>query len=281
MEAPLLKVEHLIWRYIGTKTPALDDINFELRPGEVLGVTGPSGAGKTTLTLCMNGLVPRNFRGDYSGTVAVKGRSTCETPVANLVQDIGTVFQDPETQFMGLSVEEELVFPLENLGLGDAEIEHRVGEALSAVHMDDFAQRSPFDLSGGQKQKIAIAAAMALRPSVLVLDEPTSELDPVGAEDVFAVLHELKERQGMGILLVSHATEELAAFCDRILLLHQGKQIRLDTVQAVFTDIALLKEYGVQPPQVTELSAALHLGDPGRWPLTLDGALEALRGWAS
>jgi energy-coupling factor transporter ATP-binding protein EcfA2 len=281
VEAQLLKVEHLGWRYIGSSAPALDDINFELQAGEVLGVTGPSGAGKTTLTLAMNGLIPQNFRGDFLGTVRVKGRSTQDTSVANLVQQVGIVFQDPETQFMGLSVEEELVSPLENLGLSDADIEQRVQEALAAVHMEAFAWRSPFDLSGGQKQKIAIAAAMALRPSVLVLDEPTSELDPVGAEEVFAVLHELKERQGMGILLVSHATEELAAFCDRVLLLHQGRQIRLDTVQTVFTDIPLLEKYGVQPPQVSELAAGLLLGDPAHWPLTLAQAADVLRWQAS
>ncbi len=275
---PLISVEHLSWSYIGSSRRALDDLNFELMPGEVLGITGASGAGKTTLTLCMNSLIPNNFHGEYSGSVMISDRKVSESRVCDLAQYVGIVFQDPESQFMGMTVEEELVFTLENLGFSDEEITRRIAEAIETVGMADFMQRSPFSLSGGQKQKVAIASCLALEPAVLVLDEPTSELDPVGASEVFSVLQNLKKQKSVGIIVVSHATEDLALLCDRVMLMSEGKQICLRKIDEFFSDVALLDEYGVQIPQITEAFSMIPGIGKEDLPITLDEAVRKLRG---
>lgn len=274
---PLISVEHLSWSYVGSHRPALDDISFRLMPGEVLGVTGASGAGKTTLTLCMNSLIPNNFRGDYSGSVMISGKKVSESRVCDLANHVGIVFQDPESQFMGMTVEEELVFTLENLGFSDDEISRRINEAIRIVGMEDFMQRSPFSLSGGQKQKVAIASCLALEPDVLVLDEPTSELDPIGASEVFAVLRELKSRKSIGIIVVSHATEDLAMFCDRVMLMSEGKIICLRNTKEFFADVDLLENYGVQIPQIVEAFSMVPGYIPEEIPITLDAAEAKLK----
>lgn len=278
MTSPLVSVNNLAWSYIGSDKPALNHVDFQLMPGEVLGVTGPSGAGKTTLCMTINSLIPNNFRGEFSGQVLIKGSDTTSMSVCDLVQEVGLVFQDPESQFMGMTVEEELIFTLENLGLQDDEITRRITHAIRMVHMEDFLQRSPFSLSGGQKQKVAIAACLALEPSVLVLDEPTSELDPIGASEVFAVLRELKTSRQIGIILVTHATEDLATFCDRVLLLSEGEQVCLKSTQEFFSDIPFLERYGVQIPQIVELFGALGGEYSGQVPITLERAVETIRG---
>ncbi len=280
MTSPLVSVNDLTWSYVGSDRPALSGVNFELMPGEVLGVTGPSGAGKTKLCMTINSLIPNNFRGEFGGRVLVQENDTALLSVCDLVQQVGLVFQDPESQFMGMTVEEELVFTLENLGLGDGEITHRITHAIEMVHMEDFMQRSPFSLSGGQKQKVAIAACLALEPSVLVLDEPTSELDPIGASEVFAVLRELKTSRQIGIILVTHATEDLAAFCDRVLLLSEGRQVCLTSTQEFFSDVSLLERYGVQIPQIVEVFGALGEEYSGPIPITLERAVGLIRGEA-
>lgn len=268
----LVSVRDLCWKYVGAQQLALDHINFDLMPGEVLGVTGPSGAGKTTLCMSINGLIPNNFHGDYSGEVLIKDKRTEDCAVCDLVQEVGLVFQDPESQFMGMSVEEELVFTLENLGLTDEDIYDRINRAIRMVHMEDYLDRSPFSLSGGQKQKVAIASCLALNPSVLVLDEPTSELDPIGTTEVFAVLQELKMSKEMGIILISHATEDLAKFCDRVLLLSEGNQIDLLSAQEFFASVDLMSQYGVQIPQIVKAFDMAGCLSKQKMPITLEQA---------
>jgi len=269
---PLVSVRDLRWKYIGAQRLALDCVNFDLMPGEVLGVTGPSGAGKTTLCMSINGLIPNNFHGEYGGEVLIKNKCTEDYAVCDLVQEVGLVFQDPESQFMGMSVEEELVFTLENLGLSDEDIHDRINRAIRMVHMENFIDRSPFSLSGGQKQKVAIVSCLALNPSVLVLDEPTSELDPIGTTEVFAVLQELKKSKEIGIILVSHATEDLATFCDRVLLLSEGKQIDLLNAQEFFTSVELMSQYGVQIPQIVKVFDMAGCMPKQKMPITLEQA---------
>lgn len=273
---PLVSVENLSWKYVGSKRPALNNISFSLMPGEVLGITGASGAGKTTLTLCMNSLIPNNFRGEYSGSVHVCGKEVSKNRVCDLAQSVGIVFQDPESQFMGMTVEEELIFTLENLGFSDEEIKRRVDYAIRMVGMEEFLQRSPFSLSGGQKQKVAIASCLALEPSVLVLDEPTSELDPVGTSEVFSVLRELKKNKSIGIIVVSHATEDLAMFCDNVMLISEGEMVCLKPVHEFFSDSETLEKYGVQIPQIVEAFKNIESVTEKEIPITIDAALSLL-----
>lgn len=268
MAEPLLRVSDLSWRYTGSQADVLTAISFQIAPGEVVGLTGPSGAGKSTLLQALNGLIPHNYEGLFRGQVAIGGLDSGSTPLHQLVTRVGTVFQDPETQFVGLTVEEEIAFALENQGLSDREIDRRIAATLALVRMDTFRRHSPFDLSGGQKQRVAIASALAVEPDLLLLDEPTSELDPVGSEEVFAIVRELKARRNMAIVIASHATEELARFCDRVICLVEGRLVADQPAAAFFARVDDLQAWGIRPPQVTEL--AHHLGLGGPLPTTLD-----------
>ncbi|GIP31216.1 energy-coupling factor ABC transporter ATP-binding protein [Paenibacillus sp. J2TS4] len=266
-QQPVIQLGNVSWRYEERDKPALKRIQLELRPGEVVGVTGPSGAGKTTLLLALTGLIPSNYEGEFTGTRAVSG-------------EIGIVFQDPETQFVGLTVEEEIAFPLENRGFRDEEIGRILPQVLERVGLPGFAERSPFELSGGEKQRVAIASMLAVSPQIVVLDEPTSELDPIGAREVFSLLHRLKQEQEVTIIVASHATEELAAFCDRMILIDDG-EIELDApTSEFFTHLDLLDAAGIYVPDLIRFHHWLTLEEnqPSLPPLTVE---EMIRRYSS
>lgn len=223
----------------------------------MVAITGPSGAGKTTLCMCLNGLIPQTFRGEMKGNVIVDGMNTREVLTSDLTTKVGMVFQDPESQFIGMTIEEEVEFGPENLAIPVKEIEKRLEWALRVVDMEGSLERGPYDLSGGQKQRIAIASALVMFPRVLVLDEPTSELDPLGKESVFAALTELRRDRKITVVLVEHNTEEIAKTAHRVILLNNG-QIELEAEpQEFFGNVDLLKKRGVEAPQVTEFSKLL------------------------
>ncbi len=236
----LLALDGLYWRYEGSPRPALENIHLQLRTGEVTGIVGLSGAGKTTLLLTLAGLIPTNYAGDFSGD-------------RSLQAEIGIVFQDPETQFIGLTVEEEIAFSLEARGMSDDQIELAIEEVLELVGLSGFRQRSPLELSGGEKQRVAIASALAIRPRILLLDEPTSELDPMGTREVFALLHRLKQESEMSIVIASHATEELAQFCDRMLLISNGAILYDQPTRAFFAQVEELAAHGIHVPDMIRL----------------------------
>lgn len=237
---PLLQAREVHWQYEDTAAPSLANVNLDLYPGEVVGVVGPAAAGKTTLLLTLSGLIPANYAGHFVGE-----RKTHA--------ELGIVFQDPETQFIGLTVEEELAFSLENVGFTDAQIEHRIGEVLELVGLQGFAERSPFELSGGEKQRVAIASALSHAPQVLLLDEPTSELDPLGAREVFSLVQRLKQEDEMAIVVSSHATEELASFCDRMILVAEGRIVLDLPVREFFSQVDILDTHGIFVPEVIRL----------------------------
>lgn len=280
MTAPLLDAQGFSWRYEGRQDNALTDIHLTVQPGEVVGLTGPSGAGKSTLLLALGGLIPGSFQGSYAGRVLVGGVPTLEAPPHRLGARAAMVFQDPESQFLGLTVEEELAFGLEHMGLSDAEIARRIDRSLARVGMEGFLHRSPMDLSGGQKQRVAIAAALAMEPEVLLLDEPTSELDPEGADAIFAILQDLQRERGLAIVVASHHTEALARFCSRMLLLSGGRLVADEPAGAFFARTDDLMGWGVRPPDVAELFAILArrgLAPGTAHPTTLEAAELALR----
>lgn len=250
----LINLRTVSWRYEDRKAPALDNIRLSVAAGTAVGITGPSGAGKSTLLLAAAGLIPANYAGDFAGEIQVNG-------------EIGIVFQDPETQFVGLSVEEEIAFALENRGCSDADIERRIRDALSTVGLSGFEKRSPFELSGGEKQRVAIAAALATDPEILILDDPTSELDPVGARDVFSLLHDLKREKRMTIVVSSHDIEALADFCDRLVMLDAGHIIKDCRVEEFFADPEEIESYGIYVPDMIKLQKWIMQPD---WLQTLD-----------
>jgi len=257
--------------------PVLKGIDLEVERGEFVSIMGPTGVGKTTLCLTLNGIVPQSTGGTIHGEVVVGGFNTRQHPVPELASRVGIVFQDPESQFFNMTVEDEVAFGPESLGLDPREIQERVDWALTVVRMSQHRHRSPFQLSGGEKQRVAIAAILAMTPHILVLDEPTSGLDPIGKAEIFRVVRELKQREQMTIVMVEQESEKMAEFSDRVVILHDGKVALVDTPDRVFAQVELMREIGLAVPQVSELAYLFNTGRNTHYAFTsLEDAYQAL-----
>jgi len=274
----VIRVRDLWWRYELGQDWALKGIDLTVRRGEFLVIVGPSGAGKSTLCLTLCGMIPHFSRGYYKGEVMIIGRETRKMKLSEITRKVGIVFQDPDTQFVTMSVEDEIAFPLENHGVPRQEMIERVKRTMEITRIIELKDKYPHELSGGQKQRVAIASILALEPEIIILDEPTSDLDPVGKSEVFSMLAELK-RAGRTIILVEHNTEEAAKYADRVVMLRDGKIIMEGPPRKVFEEVESIKSAGVYPPQVTELAYTLstRYGVRGELPITLEECLEWLR----
>ena len=254
--------------------PALRGIDLVVEKGEFLAVMGPTGAGKTTFCLALNGLVPQSTGGIFRGNVWVAGLNTKTQPVAELAAEVGVVFQESESQLFNMTVEDEVAFGPESLGLPAEEIERRTRWALEAVGLAELGDRSPAHLSGGQQRRLAIAAVLAMQPGLLVLDEPTAGLDPPGRRAVLDVILELR-RQGSTVVMATQDAEVAAALAGRVVLLEAGRIVADGTPQEVLGQVERLHALGVDVPQMAELSHRLGICPP--W-LTVDQAFQALSG---
>jgi len=254
---PIIEIKDLWWKYESSDDWVLKGVDLQVEKGEIVAITGASGVGKTTLCLCLNGLIPHSNPGVIRGNVHVAGLDVRKTPPSTLSEQVGTVFQDPETQFIGMSVEEEVVFGPENRGLPREQIKERLDSALRSVRMEGTLDKPPTELSGGQKQRIAIASALVMEPEILILDEPTSELDPIGKAEVFSIISDLRKSSAMTIILVEHETEEIARYADRVVLMNDGRIVVDKTPREFFRDVDELKKMGVDPPQVSEFTSLL------------------------
>lgn len=269
----LIEVTNLKYRYPHTEKLALDGLNFQVEKGSFIGIIGENKAGKSTLCQAFVGLVPTMFKGAYGGRITIDGMEAAKTPVAVLCQRVGLIFQNPFNQLSGAkdTVFEEVAFGLQNLGVPRDEIVRRVEESLRLLDIEQYRDRNPFDLSGGQTQRVAIASILAMKPEIIVLDEPTSQLDPQGSEEVFRVVDKLA-KTGITIIMVEHKIEKLASYCDRILLLHEGRQIAYDTPERIFSRDDL-ESFGVEPPVYTKVCRALSVfhteGGERLYPVTL------------
>lgn len=277
MQTPAIRIRDLSFTYQNGSRPALDSIDLEVRPGEVLVILGPSGAGKSTLCYCLNGLIPHFLHGDLTGEVLVDGRNTEASKVSDLAQDVGLVFQDFESQLFSTNVELEVAFGPENFGVSRDEIARRIVETLRTVNLTGLEGREPATLSGGQKQRLAIASVLSIEPKILCLDEPTTDLDPLGKEGVFEVARRLRDRRSMTLVIVEHETEE-ALSADRVALMEQGRITGLGPAAEVLAEVDRLERAGVQPLGVAQLCRELGEDVPA---LTVqDGeALLNRRGW--
>jgi energy-coupling factor transport system ATP-binding protein len=235
----------------------LDGLTLGVKKGEFVSIMGPTGAGKTTLCLALNGIIPHSIGGKFGGDVVICGVNTKRTTIAELAKKVGIVFQDPETQLFSMTVADEVAFGLENMGMPKDEMVKKVDEALSMVGMTAFAEYSPFHLSGGQKQRVAIASILAMEPEILVLDEPTSGLDPVGKSEVFKVVDRLRNEKDITIIMIEHESERIAEFSDRVLILNERAIVLDGPPGEVFRRIDTLKEIGVSIPQMAELAHGL------------------------
>ena len=253
----MIDIQSLTFRYEGSETPALNDVTLTVPDGAFLGIIGPAGAGKTTLAHCMSGIVPHAYRGDFYGAVMVNGLDTADNRLTDLSKIVGTVFQDVESQIVSSVVEDELLYGLENFGVDHGEIEDRLTFALEKVGITALRHRTLASLSGGQRQKVAIASLIALLPKILVLDEPTGELDPGSSRQIFSLLRTLNREYGMTVVVVEQKIMLLCEFAERLAVLNEGRIVREGTVREVLGDIAGLEEIGVNCPRVARFSALL------------------------
>lgn len=252
-----LAMHDVRFKYEGSDEWALDGVSMEVEKGEFVCILGPNGSGKSTLSLLTNGLIPHAIRGDLRGTVDVFGEDVTKRSVAEISKRVGMVFQEPESQLFCMSVEEEIAFGPENLGVPREEIAERVEWALDIIGMKGYNERSPFSLSGGQKQRVAIAAALSMHPDMIVLDEPAYALDPVGRVELYSVLMEIKKKRGVTVLLAERDAEE-ALFADRVVLMRDGCVVDSGRPCDSLRDTARLRSIGIAPPQIAEVAALMN-----------------------
>ncbi len=254
----IIQLRDVSFAYAGEKDArALDHISLGISPGEFVGVLGPSGAGKSTLAAVLSGAIPHHFHGSLYGAALVDGHDTCDVTLTDVSRVVGSVNQDIDAQMVASVVEDELLFGLENFGVPHNEIEGRLAAALDAVGIPELREREIATLSGGQKQKVAIAAMLALRPRVLVLDEPTAALDPTSTKMVFDTLRNLNAREGITVVVIEQKVATLSEYCNRILVLNEGRLAFDGTPREVFSHGAELRELGVDSPRVARVSNSL------------------------
>lgn len=253
----MIELKGLSFQYAGGEKLALSGIDMAIPDGDFVGVTGPSGAGKTTLTHVVSGAAPHHFRGDFYGAAMVDGEDTVESSPEKLSRKVGSVFQDVEAQLVASTVEEEILFGLLNYGLKGAAVEKRLVGALERVGISALRERRIESLSGGQKQKVAIAATLALSPKILVLDEPTGELDPQSSREIFEILKELNEREGVTVIVVEQKIMLLSAYCKRLAVMDGGRLVRFAPVREALSDPEELMKIGVHVPRIVSLAGEL------------------------
>ena len=273
----IAELKNVTYKYPLTEKPALQNVSLQINEGEFVAVVGPNGAGKSTLCYTLAGFVPHFFKGELTGTVQVDGSDLQSSTLNEWVLTVGLAFQNPFNQISGAkyTVFEELAFGLENIGIPREEMIARVEETMKLTGISDLADRSPYSLSGGQQQRVALTSILVMQPKVLVLDEPTSQMDPVGTREVFGVVRALAQR-GMTVIMAEHKVEWIARFADRVVALHEGKVLLEGKPSEVLTS-DLLAEKGFGISRYT--SVARKARELGLWrmetlPVTLDEAVK-------
>jgi len=274
----VIEARNLTYTYPGSTRPAIQDVTLTIEKGEFVILTGPSGCGKTTLCRCFNGLIPHFYHGELEGDLVVAGLRVVEHPISKLARHVGLVFQNPENQLFALSVEKDVAFGLENIGTPREEMQKQVDWALQMTGTRDLRERAPHELSGGQQQRVAIASVLAMRPEVMVLDEPTSFLDPLGAQTIFEVINRLNKELGITVVLVEHRLDLASRYVDHVIVMDEGR-IVLDGGPREIFDSEKARLIGVGIPKAIRLYQVLkqdgvHLK---KVPLTSEEASQLLK----
>ena len=253
----MIEIRDFTFRYRESAEPVVQDINLTIPDGAFVGITGAAGSGKSTLTYALNGIIPHCYPGDFYGSITVDGLDTVETSLTDLSRIVGSVCQDIDSQMVTSVVEDEMLYGLENFGVPHDEIEARLIEALSDMGILDLRDRTIDSLSGGQKQKLAIASVMALKPAVLVLDEPTAELDPASSYNVFNLLKTYAEKHGTTVVVVEQKIALLSEFATLMVIVDNGRIKYADAPAKVLEHADELLEIGVNCPRATTLTNRL------------------------
>ena len=268
-----IEIENLHFTYPSRNTPTLRGIDAKVAPKAFILLTGPTGCGKSTLLRTLNGLIPHASGGKLSGTVRVGGASVAEQPIAVTCQQVGLLFQNPEEQLFCIIVEDEIAFGLENQGLPSREIDRRIDSALTQVGLTGFRNRQIASLSSGQKQRVALACVCAMQPQILLLDEPTSYLDPQATHDILEIIRDLNRRLGITVIVAGHQVNEIAPLCSRVWLMNDGELVSDLPIDQAFANLKQYAQLGVQVPELAQVAEQRGYSER---PLTLDHAVQLL-----
>jgi len=269
-------VRGLTYIYPNVNEPALRDINLTIDSGEFVLLTGPSGCGKTTFCRCLNGLIPHFYNGEMKGDITIDGLHTGSQPTYELAKRVGLIFQNPDNQIFSLTVEKDVAFGLENLGIGRNKMREEIEWAMDRVGIMPLRERGTHELSGGQKQRLTIASVLAMHPGIIVMDEPTAYLDPVGAERIFNILRTLNKEQGITIILIEHRMDLAVKYCNRIVVFNKGQVVNDGSPRKIFTSDET-RLIGVGIPRMVELGRKLRQNGVGiDIPLDSDEAFKSL-----
>ncbi|MEM3004960.1 MAG: energy-coupling factor transporter ATPase, partial [Candidatus Bathyarchaeia archaeon] len=252
-----IEINDVTWTYRRTERPAVTGLNLKVRPGEIVFVTGPAGAGKTTLCRFLNGLIPHFYTGELKGRVLVRGMDTADYPPEILCGHVGLIFDNPSNQLFNLTVFDEIAFGPENLCIPADKIKEIVADALKFCRLEAYVNKTPHHLSGGEQQACALASIMAMRPQIYVLDEPTANLDPYGTELVFQRTEELFRSEKKTGIIVEHKLERVAQLADRMIVLDQGRIVLEGRPKEVLQSVERLTQLGLKVPQATQLAQRL------------------------
>lgn len=273
----ILKLEDFSYVYPTMEDTVLKDINFEVHKGDFVGIIGRNKSGKSTLCTALVGLIPFVLGGKWQGNLYIKGEAINDRNVINITNTVGIVFQDAESQFSQESVEDEIAFAMCNLGIPKEDMLIRMKEVVASCNLTDLIDRSPYQLSGGQQQRLAVACMLALRPEVIIFDETTSQLDPIGRDEVFKIANEMHE-QGYTIIMVDHNIEKLAQYSSHLAVLHNGELKLYGDTKEIIQKRDELKELSIRLPQVSEaafqLKNSYHIN---HLPIDIEEAKEMLK----
>lgn len=253
----MIEIRDLSFTYRESSQPTLHNINLSIPDGQFVGITGAAGSGKSTLTYAFNGIIPHCYPGEFYGAVLIDGRDTVDTSLTDISRLVGSVCQDIDSQMVSSVVEDELLYGLENFAIPKEEVEPRLEEALRAMGIEDLRDRAIASLSGGQKQKVAVASILALRPKVLVLDEPTAELDPASSQAVFELLRRYAREHGTTVIVVEQKIALLSEYADRLIIVKEGQLLFDDSPAAVLEHAEELLAEGINCPRSTSLANRL------------------------
>lgn len=279
MARVLVEAHDLGFTYAGSTKPAIESVTFSVKESEFILLTGPSGCGKTTLCRCLNALVPNFHPGELTGDLLIDGVNTSSQLTSDLSRKVGYVFQNPENQLFALNVEKDIAFGPENIGLSREEIRERVDEALTITGTGNLKDLAPYELSGGQQQRVALAGVLAMRPSVIVLDEPTSFLDPHTAEDVMDATDMLRRKLGIAVIVVEHRLDLVSRYAERIMVMDKGRIVADGPLEDVLDqEFDKLHGLGVGVPRVSLLWTMLRNDNlvAGKVPTTVESAADML-----
>ncbi len=273
-----IRFNNFSFRYKGNDEYALENINLEIDENKFILLAGETGSGKTSLIRCMNGLIPQFYAGFYKGSVEIAGKNTIDTPISDLSTAIGIVFQNPENQLVAMNVEREIAFGMENLGIEPVEIKKRIREVVKITEIEEILDKAPFEISGGEKQRVAIASVLVLDPKIIILDEPTANLDPFFAKKILTMLKKIQETKKISIIISEHRMDLLVLLVDDIILIHNGKILAFDKKDIVINS-EIFRNLNINKPKIYSLFRGLDKKNQvyDKIPISIEDALNVLK----